>query len=296
MKIGIIVARFQSPYFHNGHLALINYVKKNSDKVVMFLGTSGTRLTTNDPLSFEIRKGMVKELFPDIPVHKINDAKYDDIWSNNLDRMIDEAYPSHDVCLYGSRDSFVKVYNGRHRVEVFPEVQSPSATKIRCNIHKIIENHQKWREGIVYASANKYPVSYQAVDVAIINFDKKQILLGKKAEEPLWRFVGGFVDPEDETLELAAKREVREECGDIETDAYKYIGSFKIDDWRYRNSQDKIMTAFFCCHYIYGRVNPQDDISELQWFDLEAMDESIFETEHRILYSALIRHLNANSK
>lgn len=291
MKIGIIVARFQSPYFHDGHMALIKHVRENSDKVVVFLGTSQSRLTTNDPLSFEVRRDMVKELSPDIPVHRINDAKYDSMWSKNLDRMIDEAYPSHDVCLYGSRDSFVKVYNGKHRVEVVKEIKSQSATTIRSAVHKLIDNHPKWRQGIIYASASKYPVSYQATDIAIIDFDKKQVLLGKKAGEPLYRFVGGFVDPEDESLEMAAKREVREECGDIETDTYKYIGSFRIDDWRYRNSQDKIMSAFFCCHFIYGRVSPQDDISELKWFDLDALDASVFEPEHRHLFDELKEYL-----
>lgn len=291
MKTGIIIARFQSPSLHEGHVALIDYVRKANDKVVLFLGNTESRLTTSNPLPFDARMDMVKGIFPDIPIHKLPDTKYDDMWIARLDSMIEKTYPSDDICLYGSRDSFIKYYNGKYRTETFGEIPGVSATKIRSAIHGNIKDNEDWRKGIIYASAHKYPTSYQAVDVAIINFDTNQVLLGKKGGEPKYRFVGGFVDVKDESLELAAKREAREECGDIETDSYKYLGSFRIDDWRYRNSQDKIMSAFFCCHYIYGRVNPQDDISELQWFDLDALDESVFEPEHRILFHALCRHL-----
>jgi bifunctional NMN adenylyltransferase/nudix hydrolase len=34
------------------------------------------------------------------------------------------------------------------------------------------------------------------------------MLLGKKAINNKWRFIGGFVDPEDERLENAALREL----------------------------------------------------------------------------------------
>lgn len=286
MKIGIIIGRFQSPYLHEGHIGLIKYAIGKSEKVAIFLGCSDARLSVSDPLPYEARREMILDSFPGISVHRIDDAKYDSVWSDNLDRMIELEYPSCEIVLYGGRDSFARYYHGKHRVEDFTEIESFSATKIRSSIHGLIGRSAEWRQGMIYASASRYPVSYQTVDVAIVDSHKKMVLMGRKIGEPKYRFVGGFVDPADQSLERAAKREALEECGDIETDDYRYIGSFRINDWRYKNSQDKIMTAFFCCQYIFGRVNPQDDISELKWFDYSISMDDV-EPEHHEMLRAL---------
>lgn len=291
MKIGIIIARFQTSYLHEGHISLIRYVKKRNDAVVIFLGSCETKLTINNPLDYESRQAMIHGLFPEVTVCKLSDTKYDSVWNNNLDLLLKKLYPDDDIVLYGSRDSFIQYYKGEYRSEVFQELPSISATRIRSGLHEYIKDDISWREGIIYASANKYPVSYQAVDVAIINFDKNEILLGRKLGESKFRLIGGFVDVNDDSLEAAAKREAKEECGDIETDAYKYLGSFRVDDWRYKKSHDKIMTALFYCSYIYGRVNAQDDINELKWFNISSLLSNDIEPEHHILIQRIRKEL-----
>lgn len=291
MKIGIIVARFQSPYLHEGHLALVKYVKERNDKVVIFLGTTVTRLTKNNPLDFETRKKMVAERFPDIEIHEFPDQKHNDKWNEELDKLIDDLHQGNDIILYGSRDSFVNNYHGKYRTEIFQEIPNISATQLRNSCNDSVQDNRQFREGIIYASNQKYPTSWQAVDIAIINFDKKEILLGKKSGEDRFRFIGGFVDVKDSRLEISAKREVVEECGDIETDQYEYITSLRIDDWRYRNTEDKIMTAFFCCHFIFGHVQAKDDIAELEWKNLKTLSENDLEPEHHELLKALQEYL-----
>lgn len=296
MKIGVIVARFQTPYLHAGHISTIQYAIEHSKKVAVFLGVTETRLTVNNPLTFEMRKDMVKERFPNVEVYRLSDVGDDKRWSENLDNMLSSLFPDHTLTLYGSRDSFLKSYTGKFKTHYIKhEVAEVSATRLRKSIHGYAQNSVVFREGIIWASGNKYPVSYPTVDVAIINFDKKQLLLGKKKDEAKWRFIGGFVDINDESYEMAGKREVREECGDISTDSYKFIGSYRIDDWRYRSEDDKIITSFFCCHYIYGRVHPTDDIAELQWFDLSTVSEKDIEPAHHILFESLKKYLNAKS-
>jgi len=71
---------------------------------------------------------------------------------------------------------------------------------------------------------------------------KKDFRIKHAATE--WRFLGGFADASDENYEAAANRELTEECGSVETGKMQYIGSAKIDDWRYRNEADKIITLF----------------------------------------------------
>lgn len=291
MRIGIIVARFQTPYLHEGHIALVKYVKERNDKVIIFLGTTVTRLTQNNPLDFETRKKMVLERFPEMIIHEFPDQKHNDKWNEELDKLIDNLHEGDDIILYGSRDSFINHYKGKYRTETIQEISNVSATRLRSDCNSVAQDTQQFREGIIYASAQKYPTSWQAVDVAIINFDTKQILLGRKAGEDRYRFIGGFVDIKDDRLEVSAKREVIEECGHIETAQYEYITSLRIDDWRYRKTEDKIMTAFFCCHFIFGHPEPQDDIAELKWFDLKTLVENYLEPEHHPLLESLKEYL-----
>ena len=291
MKIGIIIARFQTHALTQAHVKLIKHVHNNNDKTAIFLGTNRATLTKYNPLSFEARKRMIQSDYPTIEVHELKDHKYNAEWTKNLDKTLSALFEGHDITLYGGRDSFMQHYTGKHRPEIFPEIPNVSATDCRDAEGGRIRDEEEWRCGIIYASANRHPVSYQTVDIAIINFDTKQLLLGKKENEYKHRFVGGFVDVKDDNLEYAAKREAREECGDISTDQYEYVGSFRLDDWRYRKAQDKIMTALFCCHFIYGHVKAQDDIAELKWFSLDTLTIDDFEPEHKPLFEALKNYL-----
>jgi len=92
-------------------------------------------------------------------------------------------------------------------------------------------------------------------------------LLAKKPGEKGYRLIGGFVSPSDTSLETAARREVLEETH-IEISALDYIGSYLVDDWRYCNEIDKVMTTVFLAHYMFGAIQPDDDIEELKWFHL----------------------------
>jgi bifunctional NMN adenylyltransferase/nudix hydrolase len=60
---------------------------------------------------------------------------------------------------------------------------------------------------------HKYPTSFQATDCVIIHREAGKLLLGKKKIQTGWRFLGGFVDPKDDSLELANARERQEEAG-----------------------------------------------------------------------------------
>jgi bifunctional NMN adenylyltransferase/nudix hydrolase len=76
-----------------------------------------------------------------------------------------------------------------------------------------------------------------------------------------------FRGPTDASLEAAARREVMEEAH-IEISTPVYAGSFLVDDWRYRHEVDKIVSTLFVAEYMYGAIQPDDDIEELRWFRL----------------------------
>ena len=73
------------------------------------------RVTRNNPLDFEARKQMILTDYPDVVVLYIKDTHSDELWSKRLDSQIaDVAGPTQTVTLYGSRESFIAHYHGRH--------------------------------------------------------------------------------------------------------------------------------------------------------------------------------------
>ena len=53
--IGVIIARFQSPYLHEGHKALLESVKINHSKTIIVLGVSPVLGSRKNPLDYHTR-------------------------------------------------------------------------------------------------------------------------------------------------------------------------------------------------------------------------------------------------
>lgn len=287
-EIGVIIGRFQIDELHDAHVALINHVINRHDKVIIFLGVKPIAPCFENALDFRMRQQMLLEKFgTNIIVLPLNDKKYDNDWSNQIDVKVREVYPSGDVLLYGGRDSFIPHYSGKFKTcELEPEIYV-SATQKRQECLKTVSDPM-YRRGFIAGASSGFPNPYPTVDVAIVKGDK--VLLGRKPDDYLYRFVGGFVDVSDTCLEMAAKREVMEETG-LEVSDLQYVCSLKVDDWRYRGIKSKgILTSFFKCDYIFGSPQPNDDICELKWFTLDELKETykvIMVEGHHKLFTSL---------
>ena len=145
---------------------------------------------------------------------------------------------------------------------------------------------------MVYAAHNRHAVAYPTVDIALMK--GMEIAPGRKRsdQEGKWRFPGGFVDPaKDETLEAAAVRELGEEMGQHPgKGTLAYVGSTMVDDWRYRNEEDGIMTSLFLVPHTHGPLTPGDDIDEAKWFQIETI-HSVNLPQHRPLAEMLQTYL-----
>lgn len=314
IKVGVIVGRFQLPRLHEGYKNLINEVLKLSDKVLILVGQSPVKFSENYPLPFNIIKNNIiieylsvsenyfNDILPDIEILPIYDKPVEkdyDPWTSGLDNFLDSKYNSteYDVTLYGSKKSFLEKYDGVYNSTILEHIfiEELSDSIIRNDIGKSdlytdYEKSSNFNKGIIYCIKNQYPISYQCVDTAIIK-EGTEILLGRKKFQTKWRFPGGFVDPTDDSLESAAKRECLEECGDIELDDFQYISSQRIDDWRYRNETNKIMTSFYKCKFIYGRPIPNDDLEEVKWFKISDVDKNNLVNEHNKLWDKLVKSI-----
>jgi bifunctional NMN adenylyltransferase/nudix hydrolase len=224
----------------------------------------------------------------------VADHPSDETWSNNLDHSLSSTFPTEKFTLYGSRDSFLAYYSGHHKTDEAPVLDNWNASAIREEISDQVIGSQDFRAGVNYARHNTYDKVYPTVDIAVFKDQNQYLLMGQKARRAQWRLIGGFVDPTDANLETAARRELAEEAGAIEIGDLHYEGSFLVDDWRYRQEKDKIMTTMFSTDHLHGMPTPADDIVKTTWVktaELAAMMEAgeiVYEHE------PLIRHLLEN--
>ena len=235
---------------------------------------------------------MIDELYGDSigAILPLYDKKDDEIWTKQVDTKVREVYPMGSVVLYGSRDSFIpyyEPYGAFDTCELEPE-SYVSATEVRNAVKNKALRSKEFRAGMIYAANQTFPFNYATIDVAIFNNDYSKILLGRKAYERKFRFVGGFSDVDDESFEQTAKREAQEETG-LEIGDIQYVCSKRVADWRYKGEADRgIITTLFMAKKIFGSEKPNDDIEELRWFNVDELDNITLVDEHQKLIKQLI--------
>lgn len=277
-SIGVIVARMQVHELHEAHHWLIKQVANNHKKVILFLGVPKIIGTKKNPLDFDSRKKMIQEHYPEIVISALPDINDDEKWAKELDKRIREVYSIGDVLMYGARDSFIPYYKkgkGQFDTKELEQYTFISGTEVRKIISEQVKNSPDFRAGVIYQSYNQYPKVYPYINIAVLNEDESKVLLCKKPNQDKWRFIGGFSKPQDDSYEQTAIRKFLKIAGfNSEIGGIKYIGSKKIDDWRYRSEEDKVISMLFEAKYIFGRIEPSQDISELKWFDIKWIQDS----------------------
>jgi bifunctional NMN adenylyltransferase/nudix hydrolase len=272
-NVGVVVGRFQVPELHDGHRQLLAYVSKQSDLLVVLVGVSPIDgYAPEHPLTFAQRAQMLGECcYEGMLVLPVMDVPTNQAWSEALDTMLRNMFPTDDITLYGGRDSFIPKYSGKLPTVIHlpsPEVDASGST-VRAAFK--IENQRAFMRGQIYALNSQYPEGLsdrghrararQSRDVGVM-----EVLLIQRADTGAWCFPGGFVDPTDGTYEQAAKRELSEEVGLMSEAPLEYIGSAYIHDWRYRSSRDCIMTTFFLSHHTSGFAKLKtDEVTEARY-------------------------------
>lgn len=288
---GVIIARFQTPSLHQGHLQLIKEVKSKHNRLIIVLGVSPIKGSRKNPLDYYTRERMLKQLFPDVIVLPISDQASDKVWSRKLDELLSNNFSNESFILYGSRDSFIASYSGRFPTTALPPVQDFNATAQREAIADKVFDTEEFRDGVIYSVYNLYPKVYPTVDIALFRNDRRELLLGRKSAENGWRLPGGFADPDDTSFDTAAARELREECGQIETSPMQYEMSLKMDDWRYRSEVDKIITTLFSTDLLFGEPVADDDLAAMRWINVNAIPELIAQGEIVSTHIPLLKKL-----
>lgn len=266
--VGVVIGRFQAPELHEGHTGLLDHVTKNHKNVVVFLGIARIQHTKRNPLDFTSRRKMIQNVYPDVIVLPLDDNRSDSKWSIQIDNTLRSMFPEYDAVLYGSRDSFIPHYHGKHSTEEYPQIDLHNATNLRAEVAATPLDSDEFRAGVIYGIYKQRPITYPTVDVVVVDGDK--ILLARKPDETLFRFVGGFVDRTDANWEMAARRELYEETK-LSALGMEYVCSQAVEDWRYKGLDNGIMTTLFITHAWdqMGRPEASDDIAEVKWFNIK---------------------------
>lgn len=297
--VGVIVGRFQVAELTDGHREILDHVlSQNHSMNIIFLGVppKDVRCTKNNPIPYQARKAMLMEAYPDQfqEIGYIADTYTDEEWSKNLDEQILRVTEGNkDVVLYGSRDSFIAHYKGEFECVEYKQRVIHSGSYTRKTVGKLIGRTKDFRSGCIWATQNGWTVVYPTVDCAIFEDNSlTKLYMAKKAGEKLYRFPGGFMDFKDNSYEEAAIRESREETG-MDCIILGYIGSEKIDDWRYRAEQESIMTNLFAMQKVGGVAQASDDITELHLVDLADLTSQDIMEGHRGLFAKVVAYVKA---
>jgi ADP-ribose pyrophosphatase YjhB (NUDIX family) len=287
--VGVIVSRFQIPELHTGHRYLIEYVQERHENVLVILGTHGEVPTPQNPLPYEVRKAMVLDAYPDVTVAELYDHPIGpNYWCRNLDALVASRFPDAEPTLYGSRDSFLKVYSGPLQTHEVPPIASKSGTDIRKEIG--VPSTKEGREALIWQARKRFGLVYRTVDVAIIRpTDHALLLIGKDEHEGLLSFPGGFTE-KGESDEEGGERERGEEVIGIRTGSLLYTSSHPINDPRYLNSTDGITTTFFRTWYESGEPKAGDDAKYVAWVPRDKLLE-ILVPWHLVLGEEILKHI-----
>lgn len=282
---GVIIGRFQTYRLNAEHERLIDSVLSRHPRVVVFLG-SNPAPTERNPLDFKWRVDLFAEKYRGrLEVHEMPDVPDDRIWSQELDRRILELRPEGEVTIYGTRHGVIEPYSGRYRTKLLTAKQEGEILDLGLGEEGI--DPKSFRAGVIYAMLCRFPTAFATVDVALLRHDGREVLLARKEAESRWRFPGGFADPDDDSFEMAALRELVEECGEILIENMSYLGSWRMDDWRYRDTMDSVITHFYACDHAGGEPVASDDIAELRWVETAKLTPEILVPEHRPLAKLL---------
>lgn len=86
----VFLGRFQP--FHEGHYKVVEKYQEEYENFSLVIGSAEKERTKNNPLSLEERKEVIKECFPEIEIHGLEDREKNEkgnkTWIKNLEEKI----------------------------------------------------------------------------------------------------------------------------------------------------------------------------------------------------------------
>jgi bifunctional NMN adenylyltransferase/nudix hydrolase len=297
-ELGVVIARFQAPSLTDAHRYLLGQVATRVSRLLVLLGVSPVPCLKKNPLEYVLREQMLRAFWhenypngPELTILPIVDCPTDAEWVARVDSLISAVNINGLATIYCGPDGAGPTYrdaNGLWPVEILDSMGG-HASKVRENLTP--RYTEDFRAGVIYGIERDYVRPRMCVDVIIRGADK--VLLAHKHQDRRddgreWRLIGGFVDVQDPNLETAVRREVLEETG-LEISEPMYVGSAQVDDWRYQNGPEGIITAVFSCEKVFGEARASDDIDAVKWVSKDEAERIIHPIHEHLLALGLRR-------
>lgn len=326
-RYAVLIGRFQP--FHNGHLELVRNALKIAKELIIVLGSSGSTLTPKNPFTNSERKRMVENSVTEDELRRIafvyvQDHLYDDrAWVSGVRQAVEQYTTDHDdIVLVGHNKDATSGYLAhfpdwapvllpihcdgiaathiRKAIfegdDTFIEKNAPEGTRRFLTAFYQSERYAALKVEYDALEAYKeswagspYPPIFVTVD-SVISF-ADYVLLVKRGQAPgkgLWAIPGGFVN-QDETLQQASLRELKEETSLALGLAHLQLKSHSVFDHPQRSLRGRTITHAF--HYeadSIGTIAAGDDAAEAKWFPIHKLgsirnqmhDDHFFILEH----------------
>lgn len=270
--VGVVVMRVQVPALHEGHRQLLDYVQSQHNLVFVVLGSPRGFPTNKNPLSYEVRKTMMLQAYPAFTVGEIKDHPVSPTyWSEELDLLIASQFPDRVPILYGSRDSFLGLYSGRHKTQYVASENEASGTKIRNEL--TLPSSEDARAALIYREMHRAPMVYPTITLGIKREDRALCMV-KHLHHGAASFIEGYVDP-GESAEQAVFRELHQQAPGIQIIRPQFRFSLPVNDPRYRNSRDSMLTSFFETEHLFGEAKTDDTIGRMAWVHRSSIVEHV---------------------
>ena len=290
--IGVLMT-LQTPVIDDMYKSLVFNVQRDNptaelDLIVYTPAVVGSK---NTPFEYKTVEWMAACAFDGAfkIVRQIKDCNDHERWCATLDELIPEngiiyefdnvILSAHEYSKFGKRET--RILNTglmKHEAELREKNDSETQTV-------------DFRRGMMHSSSIQYDSVFPTVDCVIFSDDTlSKIYMAKKPDEKKWRFIGGFADPNDTSYSCTARREAKEETG-LDCVCFDWIGSARIDDWRYRNERNKIITNIFAMKVVGGELKAQDDIKEVKLFSIDELTFDSIQPEHQIIFEKVKHYI-----
>ena len=154
----------------------------------------------------------------------------------------------------------------------------------RCPLQNVCRAHEAGTEEDYPITPESEPVPHHDIAVGLV-FDDDQLLIQRRPDEGLlgglWEFPGGKQE-EDESMEAACRRELKEELGiEVAVEDLFYTLS-------HAYSHFKITLHAFRCHVVDGTPEAREG-QPFRWVGIDALDDYAFPRANRRLIEELER-------
>ena len=284
-KVVAIIMSLQTPVVDDFYKSLVHSVQlDNKDaKLDLIIYTPAVVASKNTPFEYKTVEWMAVCAFDGVfsKIQQIKDCNDHEKWCSDLDALVPEG-----AVIYEFDDAILSAHEydklGKREVKILNSGLAAHEQELREKNDSETQNLD-FRRGMMHAVSIQYDTVFPTVDCVIFQDDTlSKIYMARKPDEKKWRFIGGFADPNDTSYSCAARREAKEETG-LDCVCFDWIGSAKIDDWRYRSERNKIITNIFAMKVVGGTPKPDDDIKEIKLVDVNELSFDDVQPEHHVI-------------